>query len=103
MNKDKLKKLLYHRVRIRPISTRNDGNNQLETIDDVWIIQSVKETVKLSNIRTGHVAILGLDHIHHYVSDPKEEYDELKNGFLMLNIQVTLSGNKLEIEPIKKG
>jgi len=100
MNKDKLKKSLYHRVRIRPIAKRNDGNKQFEIIDDVWIILSVEETVNLSNIRTGHVAILGLDHIHHYVSDPKEEYDGLKHGFLELNVQVILfRDNKLEIVP----
>lgn len=103
MNKGKLKKSIYHRIRIRPVAKRFDGQNYLAKEDDDWIIQKVEDIVELSNVRTGHVAKLGFDHIHHYVSDPDRDFDGLTHGILELNVQLTLSGVRIEYEPIRRG
>lgn len=104
MNWDKLAEALYWRMRLRPIPKRFLGNEHLEPEDDVWIVQGVEKgkAVELSNSRTGHVAHIGNDHIHHYVSDPASETDGLKHGFLELTVQITLRGSSLEIEPLSR-
>ena len=45
-------------------------------------------------------AKLGLDHIHHYDSDPQRDWNGLKHGFLILRVQVFLSGSNLYLEPL---
>ena len=71
-------------------------------MDDIWIVQSVSDggVVELSNIRTGHVAKLGSDHIHHYDSDPMSENDGLKHGFFVLSVQLHFIDGELNVEPI---
>ena len=103
MNKDRLKKSIYHRVRLRPIAERRNGGGRLSPCDDDWIIQKVDDLVELSNVRTGHLAKLGLDHIHSYASDPQRDHDGLVHGFLDLNVQLIISGNKIDIEPDRRG
>src|SRR5437763_13327880 len=100
MNKDQIKKSLGHRVRIRPIAERSDGTKALPLMDDDWIISRVDDHVELSNIRTGHFAILGFDHIHSYFSDPGRNHAGIKYGFLQLRVQLLLRGKQLEIEPL---
>ncbi len=100
MNKNKLKKSLFHRVRLCPCPQRRNSLQRSELIDDIWIIEKVENNyVELSNTRTGHVAQLGHDAIHHYDNDPQSNWDGLKHGFLVLNVKLTLNGNKVEIEP----
>jgi hypothetical protein len=104
MNKAKLTQCLWQRVRLRPIAQRRttDGTS-LPPIDDDWIVTEVgPHAVRLSNIRTGHAPLLGLDHIHHYIADPAREWDGLKHGFLDLNAQLTLSGCNVFTEPVRQ-
>ena len=51
-------------------------------------------------VRLPYVAQLGLDHIHHYDSDPHRDWDGLKHGFLILRVQIFLSSPNLFIEPL---
>jgi hypothetical protein len=44
--------------------------------------------------------MLGLDHIHSYVSDPMRDFDGQKHGFLQLNVQVFLTERGPRIEPL---
>ncbi len=75
MNKDQLKKSIGHYVRIRPIAKRLSGATELPRIDDDWIIQRIDDVVELLNIRTNHVATLGFDNIHSYLSEPSRNRD----------------------------
>jgi hypothetical protein len=104
LNWDKLEGLLYWRVRIRPVAQRFDGDTQLVAEDDVWIVKRVqkKVVVELENVRTGHIAKLGNDYIHHFVSDPPSETDGAKHAILDLDVQIVLRGQALQIEPIRR-
>lgn len=104
MNWEKLESLVNWRVRIRPIAKRFDGDLPLPLEDDIWIVQRVakKAVVELANIRTGHLAKLGNDHIHHFVSDPPAETDGFRHAILDLDVQLLLRGQRLEIEPIRR-
>ncbi len=101
MNKAKLAENLYSRLRLRPIAWRMTVDGEwLPPIDDDWILTEVSpRTVRLANIRTGHAPLVGLDHIHQYVSDEARDQDGLKHGFLDLNVQLTLSGCNVFTEP----
>ena len=69
-------------------------------MDDDWLLQEVEdEAVRIRNIRTDHVAVLGFSQISDYVADPKREFDGLRHGFLELRVQVFLRGPELVIEP----
>ena len=69
-------------------------------MDDDWLLQEVEdEEVRIRNIRTDHVAVLGFSQISNYVADPKREFDGLRHGFLELRVQVFLRGPELVIEP----
>ena len=102
MNKQKLKQNLHCRIRLKPLPKRTWKGQVQEQKDDIWIVQRVQDNgvVELSNIRTGHVAKLGSDHIHHYDSDPMSENDGLKHGFFILSVQLHFIDGELEIEPI---
>ena len=52
--------------------------------------------MRISNTATGHGAILGYDHIHHFTSDPARG---ARSGFLILNVQIHIGGSRLWIEP----
>ena len=94
---------LWQRVRLRPIAWRMTVDGEwLAPIDDDWILTEVSpRTVRLSNVRTGHAPLVGLDHIHQYVSDAARDWDGLKHGFLDLNVQLTLSGCNVFTEPLR--
>jgi hypothetical protein len=88
-------------VRLRPPARRFRGVTELRIMDDDWLVQDVddKKGVRIRNIRTDHVALLGLDQIRDYLADPKREYDGLRHGFLELKVQLFLRGPELVIEP----
>lgn len=105
MNWKKLSECVGWRMRLRPIPLRFNQLEALPIEDDIWIVQRVEKqkTVELSNVRTGHLARLGNDHIHHYTSDTISETDGLNHGFLELNIQLIINGVNLKIEPFLSG
>ena len=105
MNWKKLSECVGWRMRLRPIPLRLDGLEALLKKDDIWIVLRVEKqkSVELSNIRTGHIARLGNDHIHHYTSDTMSETNGLNHGFLELNIQLIIRGLNLEFEPLLSG
>lgn len=103
MNKEMLAKCEGHLVRIRPIARRFHGQHELESLDDDWLIRRVdlaRKAVELHNLRCDHCPMLGLDHIHSYVSDPMRDFDGQKHGFLQLNVQVFLTERGPRIEPL---
>ena len=71
MNKAKLAGNLYSRLRLRPIAWRMTPQGEwLPPIDDEWMLTEVwPHAVRISNPRTGHAPLLGLDHIHHSPSN----------------------------------
>ena len=100
VNKTKLVKCIHHRVRLRPPARRFRGVTELRIMDDDWLLQEVEDKqVRIRNIRTDHVALLGFEQISDYVADPKREFDGLRHGFLELRVQVFLRGPELAIEP----
>jgi hypothetical protein len=100
VTKTKLAKCIHHRVRLRPPARRFRGVTELRIMDDDWLLQEVEDQqVRLRNIRTDHVAVLGFNQISAYVTDPKREFDGLRHGFLELKVQVFLRGSDLVIEP----
>lgn len=104
MNQAKLKECLWQRVRLRPIAGRRmtDGTG-LPAIDDEWIPTELSERgLRIRNVRTHHAPLVGLDHIHHYVSDLNRDWDGLRRGFLDLNVQLTLSGCNVFTEPLRR-
>lgn len=99
MNKDALRKNSWTHVRIRPIAKRFWGADgpQLPPVDDHWLLYEVGDkNVFISNSATGHCTVLGLDQIHHYSSDPATGS---RCGFLTLNVQIHIGGDRLWIEP----
>jgi hypothetical protein len=104
MNKDQLKKIVGHQVRLRPVTKRFSGDQELDELDDDWRVDSITDiAIQLSNCRTGHVATLGLDHIHSYLSDPARHIGGMQRGFLQLRVQLSLRGPELAIEPLPPG
>ncbi len=106
MNKAKLAENLYGRLRLRPIARRMTVDGEWQPpIDYDWILTEVwPDAARICNIHTGHTPLLGLDHIHHYVSDPARDGNGLKclkHGFLDLNVQLTLSGCNVFTEPLR--
>ena len=59
-------------MQLQPVAHRlDDAGNLLPPIDDDWMVESVTDdAVKISNPRTGHIVLLGLDHIYSYTSNP---------------------------------
>jgi hypothetical protein len=85
VTKTKLAKCIHHRVRLRPPARRFRGVTELRIMDDDWLVQEVEdEQIRIRNIRTDHVALLGYTQISEYVTDPKREFDGLRHGFLEL-------------------
>jgi hypothetical protein len=100
VTQSKLAKCIHHRVRLRPPARRFRGVTELRIMDDDWLLQEVEDQrVRIRNIRTDHVALLGFSQISEYVTDPKREFDGLRHGFLELKVQIFLRGPELVIEP----
>jgi hypothetical protein len=100
MNWEYMKKNVGCRIQLVPIACRLDENGrELPQIDDDWIIEEVSDSgVRISDSR-GHVTILGKDHIHHFTSNPDRSRTGIPHGFLTLNVQVFLQGNRLWVRP----
>ena len=101
MNWEQMKKNVGCRVQLEPKACRLDEDGrELQPVDDDWIIDEVSTAgVRVSNIRTGHVTTLGKDHVHHFTSNPDRSQIGTSYGFLTLNVQVFLQGNKLWVRP----
>ena len=101
MNWEQMKKSVGCRVQLVPIACRLDENGrELRRIDDDWIIDEVSIAgVRISNNRTGHVTTLGKDHVHHFMSSPDRSRMGIPHGFLTVNVQVFLQGNRRWIRP----
>ena len=104
MNKTKLAENLYARVRLRPVAWRrmSDGTWLPPIDDDYIVIDATPDGLLISNTRTGHQPLLGFDHVHHYMSDPSRDRDGLAHGFLDLNVQLTLSGCNVFVDPLRR-
>ena len=105
MKKDQIKKDLCSRVRLRPIAKRFSNDVEIGRFDNDWIIDKVSdEGVEINDTRSGYRVILGFDHIHDYKSDPNRNYDGLKHGILVLNVQLCININtwKVSIEPTER-
>lgn len=102
MNIQKLRRCILYRVRVRPVARTIPRRHSSLPRDDVWIVAAIRPTgvVELNNPSTGHVALLGPDHIHHFDSDPMSESDGFRHGFLTLTIQISMSGCHLWAEPL---
>jgi hypothetical protein len=99
MNWEYMKKNVGCRVELVPIVCRLDENGrELPQIDDDWIIDKVSTGVVVSN-SGGHVTTLGKDHIHHFTSNPDRSRTGILHGFLTLNVQVFVQGNRLWVRP----
>lgn len=105
MKKDQIKKNLYHRVKLRPITKRFSNDVEIGRFDDDRIIDNIPdEGVEISDTRSGYRFTLGFDHIHSYLSDPNRNYDGLKHGVLVLNVQlcIDIDRRKVSIEPTER-
>lgn len=95
MNARKFVSSLGARVRLWPVPRRmrTDGL-ELPRKNDDWIVEQVdpRGVVRLRNVRTDHVALLGNDRIHHFDHEPHRDWDGLKHGLLVLHTQLVLSG-----------
>lgn len=101
MNWEQMKKNVGCRVQLVPIACHLDENSrELPQIDDDWIIEEVSAAgVRISSNSCGHVTTLGKDHIHHFTSNPDRSRTGIPHGFLTLNVQVFLQGNRLWVRP----
>jgi hypothetical protein len=100
MNKDKLRKMQFHRVRLRPIVRTLTARADTTPQDDDWIIEEINDLgVRVKNMRTDHSPLLGFDHIHNYTTDSNRDWDGAKHGFLILTVQLYLDGWNVQIEP----
>ena len=105
MNWAQLKKNIGMRVQIEPIACRLDAQgHELPHENDDWIVESISETdvLSLRNIRTGHIAQLGKDHIYDFRSNPARSTDGITHGFLVLKMQIFLQSAKLWLRPNAK-
>jgi hypothetical protein len=102
MNLAQLKKAHGQRVQLIPVACRlDDLGRQLPEVNDAWLIDQVTdEGVHVSNPRTGHITVLGRDHIHHFTSNPDaSRFAGVPHGFFTLLVQVYLQGPRLWIVP----
>jgi hypothetical protein len=100
MNKDQMKNNVGKRVLLLPPARRfkADGTVRTPVADDWWIIEDVSATgVKISDPATGHVRVLGYDHIYKFTSD--QPRDGFERGFLTLHVQIVVKGNTVEVIP----
>lgn len=102
MNWERFKKNIGWRFELEPIACRLDElGNKLPPVSDDWLLQAISPdgVVHLSNIRTGHVAELGKDHIYDFRSNPSRSQTGINHGFLVLKMQIFMSGNRLWLRP----
>jgi hypothetical protein len=105
MNKEMMKKNVHAHVLLQPPACRLDENGfevPASVDDDWWLIQSITdEGVTISDPRTGHVRLLGYDHIHKFTSDGVK--DGAKRGFLTLTVQLYVQARDVRVMPTRPG
>ena len=103
MNKSKLPKSLWQRVRLLPVAKRRTTDGQwLPQIDDTWIPSAIEQDgVRIRNIRTDHAPLIPFKDLHSYDSDPLSSVDGLVHGIFKLKAQLTLSGCNVFHTPIR--
>lgn len=101
MNRYKLVKNVGARVQLAPPPCEQDQlGRSLPQRDDEWLIEDAPaDGLRVRNLHTEHSTTLGYDHIHHFTSDPGRSQGGLVHGFLTLNVQVFLQGNRAWIRP----
>ena len=78
-------------VKLRPIARRIDENGyELQKIDDNWAVREVGSGIEIRNLRTDHIKII-----------PKAYVKSFSAGYLILKVQVFISGNRLWFETIR--
>lgn len=101
MNKEMLKKNVGAHVLLVPAACRLDQHGfevKASVEDDWWLIESVTdEGVRISDPRTGHVRVLGYDHVYNFTSDQPQ--GGARRGFLTLKVQIFIQGNEVRILP----
>lgn len=98
MNKGKLKKNLWQPIRLRPKVTYKG-----QEYDGQWLFEQINDKVEiiiLRNTAIGNSVTLGFDHILNYDSDPMNNGDGLRHGFLILKVQISITDSAVEIEPL---
>jgi hypothetical protein len=89
MNKHEAAKWKGQRVRLRP-AARGPALSR----DDEWLVTDVSDdAVRVEHVSRKHVALIGLDGVHSYQSDPGSSAPEQKRGFLLLHVQVEVTGD----------
>lgn len=102
MNWDQFKKNVGMRYQLEPVAQRIDvSGNALPEEDDDWFLENVSplNIIRLQNLRTGHIAELGKDHIFDFRSNPSRSAGATKFGFLILKMQIILKGNEVLYRP----
>jgi len=102
MNRDQITKNVGARVQLEPPARFLDANGvELPSMrNDDWIIHAADEDgLRIQNVYSNHVAVLGYDHIHHYTSNPGRSPGGLRYGFLSLHVQIFIQGMNLTIRP----
>ena len=103
MNKDQMKKNLHAHAQLRPPACRLDQNGAelapgvYVGENDTWFIQDVSDAGVQISHASGHVRLLGYDHIYKFTSD--EPRQGTKRGFLTLHVQLFIQGNNIRLEP----
>lgn len=103
VNKDLMKRNVGAHVLLQPQALRLDGNGFVRKSQvyageaDVWVIEDVSEAgVRISH-PSGHLKVLGYDHIQKYTSNG--ESGGTKRGFLTLHVQLFIVGNEVRVVP----
>ncbi len=98
MNGKMISRMKWTRIKLRPIARRiDDAGQDLERIDDAWMLQTAtREQINFQNPRTGHVFVIGTDHVREYMTDITGG----TGGFMILKSQVSLSRRGVFVEPL---
>jgi hypothetical protein len=100
MNKEQMRKNVGTQVRLLPPACRLDANGleRKRIDDDFWMIEDVSEQgVRISDPRTGHLKLLGYDHIQKFTTDGTKA--GARRGFLTLHVQLFVQGNDVKVLP----
>jgi hypothetical protein len=104
VNWEKMAKNVGRVVELQPAACFLDsGGRPLPWTSDDWRVDKVgDERTELINTRTQHRAILAKDHIHHFTSDPNRSLDGSNYGFLVLQVQLFVQGDRISIRPCSR-
>ena len=88
VNKGRLAKSIGSHCRLDPAAKGPRGQPQ----DDDWLVKNVTDdSCTLENTRTEATAVLGIDHIHSWLSDPERTTPTQRYGFLQLHVDVKIA------------